>query len=156
MGGTDYEIGLATAIDASGNVYTTGVFDGTADFDPGAGVFKLTSFGLHDIFVCKLDRDGNFIWAKQMGGADTRDFYSSDWSLSIAVDASGNVYTTGMFSGTADFDPGTGVFNLICVDYSDMFVSKLDAAGNFVWAKQMSGTGVGDATSIATDVSGNV
>ena len=47
-----------------------------------------------------------FTWAKKMGGI------SGDFGSSIALDASGNVFTTGFFQGTADFDPGAGTFNL--------------------------------------------
>jgi hypothetical protein len=81
-------------------------FQGTADFDPGAGTFHLTSSGSDDIFVSKLDSAGNFVWAKAMGGP------SGDAGQGIAVDGAGNVYTTGSFQGTADFDPGAGTFNL--------------------------------------------
>src|SRR5450631_3253553 len=104
MGGTSSENGLSIATDASGNVYTAGYFQGTADFDPGPGTFSLTAAS-DDIFVSKSDAAGNFLWAKQMGGA------SVEHAMSIAVDAAGNVYTTGYFSSSpADFDPGPGVF----------------------------------------------
>ncbi len=45
-------------------------------------------------------------WIKQLGGT------SADFGYSIAVDSAGNVYATGSFEGTADFDPGTGIYNL--------------------------------------------
>src|SRR5262249_36288313 len=138
------------AVDASGNVYTTGYFTGTADFDPDAGVFNLTAAGSFDIFVSKLSASGNFVWAKVMGGG------SDDLGQSISVDASGNVCTTGYFTGTADFDPGAGVFNLTAAGYYDIFVSKLDASGNFAWAKAIGGTGGDEGYSIAIDSSGNV
>ena len=150
MGGPNYDYGYSIAIDGSGNVYTTGDFDGTADFDPGAGVFNLTSAGYYDIFISKLDASGNFVWANAMGGAD------SDYGYSIALDGSGNVYTTGEFSGTADFDPGAGVFNLTSAGYGDIYISKLDASGNFVWAKAMGGAYFDRGYSIALDGSGNV
>ena len=135
MGGGNFDVGSGVALDGSGNVYTTGFFRGTADFDPGAGVFDLTSTsaGFEDIFVSKLDSNGNFVWAKKMGGT------GGDGAHSVAVDGSGNVYTTGFFSGTADFDPGPGTFNLTSAGFNAIFVSKLDSNGNFVWAKQMGG-----------------
>ena len=71
-----------------------------------------------------------------MGGAN------GDGGSAIAVDDSGNVYTTGSFYGTADFAPGEETtFNLTSAGYSDIFVSKLDSAGGFVWAKAMGGGG---------------
>ena len=138
------------AVDGSGNVYTTGYFTGTVgtvDFDPGAGVFNLTSTGRSDIFVSKLDSAGNFVWVRQMGGSAAGN--------DVAVDGSGNVYTTGSFSGTADFDPGAGVFNLTSAG-GPVFVSKLDSAGNFVWARQMGGTSSAVGNDMAVDGSGDV
>ena len=140
------------AVDASGNVYTTGHFYGTTDFDPGPLIFSLTSIGSADIFISKLDAAGNFVWAKQMGGAAYKN------ANSIAINVSGYIYTTGSFSSTVDFDPGPGVVNLVPSGTEDIFISKLDLSGNFVWAKQMGG-GV-DAhifgISITSDASGNV
>ncbi len=145
MGGAGQDVGNAITVDAAGNVYTTGYFYDTADFDPGAGVFNLTSAGLQDIFVSKLDSSGNFVWAKRMGGT------SYEVGNAIAVDAGGGIYTTGYFNGTADFDPGTGVFNLTTAGLQDIFVSKLDSSGNFVWAKRMGGTASAVGNDIAVD-----
>ena len=150
VGGASSEWGWGVAVDDSGNVYTTGEFQGTVDFDPGAGVFNLTSAGGDDIFVSKLDSAGNFLWAQQMGGTD------NDSGNALAVDGGGNVYTTGGFRVTADFDPGVGVINLTSAGERDIFVSKLDSAGNFVWVQQMSGTGDDRSWGLAVDGSGNV
>ncbi len=153
MGGTDIDAGNSIAVDSFGNVYTTGHFENTADFDPGVGVANLTSSSkwIDDIFVSKLDSNGNFVWAKKMGGL------GNDYSHDIAVDSSGNVYTTGRFENTADFDPGQDAFNLINNSIgTDIFVSKLDTNGNFVWAKNMRGAGYEQGKSIAVDSNGNV
>lgn len=132
MGGADWDEANSITVDASGNVYSTGFFVGTSDFDPGSGIFNLTASGIADIFISKLDSLGNFVWAKRMGGA------GSCGSNCITVDDSGNVYTTGHFTGTADFDPDTGVFNLTAGS-EDVFISKLDSSGNFIWAKRFGG-----------------
>ncbi len=150
MGGTDEDMGFSIVVDGSGSVYTTGYFWGTADFDPGAGTSNLTSAGFNDIFISKLGPSGNFIWAKRMGG------FIQDWGHSIAMDGSGNVYTTGFFAGTADFDPGAGTSNLTSAGWVDIFISKLDATGNFGWAKSIGGIYDDIAYSIAVDSSGNV
>ena len=123
LGGGGIDAGSSIAVDGSGNVYTTGAFSGTADFDPGSGTTNLTSAGLSDVFVSKLTSAGALGWAKGLGGSGI------DTGVGIAVDGSGNVYTTGAFSGTADFDPGSGTANLTSAGGTDVFVSRLDGAG---------------------------
>ncbi|MBU1821874.1 MAG: SBBP repeat-containing protein, partial [Bacteroidetes bacterium] len=150
MGGSIVTHGRSIAVDASGNVYTTGSFHGTADFDPGAATAYLTSAGHGDTFICKLDASGNFVWAKSMGGS------VFDSGFSITVDASGNVYTIGLFFGTVDFNPGLATADLTSAGFNDIFVSKLDAFGNFIWAKRMGGSGYDYGESIAVDASGHV
>lgn len=150
MGGTSSCEGFSVASDLSGNVYTTGHFFGTADFDPGTGTFNMTVAGGNDVFISKLNASGNFVWAKQIGNT------MSDCGNAIAVDKKGNVYTTGYFAGTVDFDPGAGSYNLTATGSSNMFISKLDSAGNFVWAKAMVGSGTCIGNAIAVDSLGNV
>ena len=70
------------AVDSSGNVYTTGAFQGTVDFDPGAGTTNLTSIGGYDVFVSKLDSSGDLVWARSFGATG----YSTDVGKSVAVD----------------------------------------------------------------------
>ena len=152
IGGVGNDRGLALTTDASGNVYTTGTFIGTIDFDPGVAVLDLSTGGTgFDIFIQKLDTDGNLVWAKVMGGSNW------DFGHAIATDANENVYTTGYFHFTVDFDPGVGTANLTSHGEADIFVQKLDANGDFVWAKSM-GSASGDSygNSIGVDASGNV
>lgn len=147
---TNFNIGVSLTSDASGNVYTTGYFDGIADFDPSASIFNLTSSGNYDIFILKLDVSGNFVWAKRMGGID------NDLGVDIKVDDSGNnIYSTGEFRNTVDFDPNGGVFNLTSSGSRDIYISKLDVSGNFVWAKKIGGSGADRGHSIALDNSNN-
>ena len=133
MGGTGTDISYHAILDSSGNIYTTGIFQNTADFDPGAGTYNLTSAGSFDIFVSKLDSSGNFVWIKQMGGT------GDDRSFAIKVDSNGNVYTTGWFSGTTNFNPSGTAYNLTSAGAQDIFISKFNSSGNFVWVKQMGG-----------------
>ena len=134
IGGVGNDYGHSINVDNAGNIYTTGYFEGTVDFDPDTGVYNLTTTYI-DIFIQKVDPSGNLIWAKSIGGSDAENGYSID------VDASGNIYTVGQFTGTCDFDPGAGVTNLTSSGGLDFFVQKMDASGNFLWAKRM-----GDAT----------
>ncbi|MBK6884670.1 MAG: SBBP repeat-containing protein [Flavobacteriales bacterium] len=91
-------------------------------------------------------------WAGQLGSP------GSVYTQAIALDADGNTYTTGWFSGTADFDPGTATANLTVGvgGNTDIFVSKLDALGQFVWVKQLGGNGYDYARAIALDQAGNI
>jgi hypothetical protein len=141
----DYCTSVAT--DAYGNVYATGFINGTVDFDPGPGVFYLTD----GMFITKMDAAGNLIWAKQIGNWLTSATY-------ITLDSSGNIYITGDFRSTVDFDPGPNVYNLTAMG-TNAFVSKYDSAGNFIWAKSfdagpssIGGTGM----RLAIDGKGNV
>ncbi|MBT3209768.1 MAG: PKD domain-containing protein [Bacteroidetes bacterium] len=138
--------GASLAIDSVGNIYIIGSFSGTnIDFDPGPGVYYLSSIWLNDIFALKLDSSGGFLWAKSFGGS------TSDGGRSIAIDNLGDIYLSGWFNDTVDFDPGPGVYNLITGYYGyDMFITKLDSLGNFIWAKSM--LGVGDFSAYCSDL----
>ena len=129
IGNSGDESSLSMAVDGSGNVYTTGYFSGTVDFDPGPGTTNLTSAGGTDIYVLKMDSSGNLIYAFNFGNTgDDR----ANW---ITVDNIGNVYLTGLFRGSVDFDPGSGTAILSYNSaISSAFVLKLDSTGNYDWA----------------------
>ena len=150
VGGTGSDIGRAAAVDSAGNVLITGYFNSTVDFDPGSGTSNLTSVGLDDVFVQKLDAAGNYLWARRIGGT------SYDYGTRVAVDSVGNVLVTGYFAGTADFNPGAGTANLTSAGSNDAFVVKLDAAGNYLWARSFGGTGTDLGSGVAVDGSGNL
>lgn len=146
--------GQGIAVDKSGNVYVTGFFEKTVDFDPGTGVTELTSKYRDDAFVLKLDPNGKFLWVVHLGGDD-----AEDEGHHIGFDASGNVLIGGMFQDTIDFDPGPGVYNLGTVSkYSrDGFILKLNPDGGFIWAKQLTGSGsVKKVSSFASDDENNI
>ncbi|HYF02924.1 MAG TPA: SBBP repeat-containing protein [Patescibacteria group bacterium] len=154
MGGRDSDISLSVVTDKFGNIYTTGFFIAEADFDPGNDTFSLVSpfipFVEPDIFVSKLDPNGNFVWAKRMGGM------YKNWGTSIAVDDFQNVYTIGRFDSTADFNPGPGEFSMTSNGSEDIFITKLDSSGDFVWAKQIGGPLVDQGNGLAIDTEGNL
>ncbi len=136
--------------DNDGNIYVTGRFQGTVDFDPGATENFAIGAGAQDIFILKLNADGEFIWVKTIGGSDNEDAYK------IKVDASNNVYICGLVNnGTVDFDPGAGTSLL--TSFYDTYLLKLNAAGDFVWVKQF--TNASDIVVINDfdfDASGNI
>ncbi|HLC83891.1 MAG TPA: SBBP repeat-containing protein, partial [Bacteroidia bacterium] len=156
-GGTGYGGGNSIVLDGQGGVYSTGSFQDTIDFNPGSGVYNLVGQGNSDAYISKLDVAGNFVWARCYGGNAASGIYCAE-SRAITTDAIGNVYTTGYFLGTVDFDPGAGIANYTAGLGGTMYLLKLDAAGNFVWVKIFSGT-VNAATighSIEIDLNGNI
>jgi hypothetical protein len=150
IGGFGYQYGISLALDASGNVYTTGSFENTVDFDPGVGSANLTAAGGRDAFIYKLDAAGNFGWVHHISGGGIES------GSSIAISALGEVLVSGSFTGIVDFDPGASAFSITGTGGSDIFVCKLNASGSFMWAVQLGGTGTDAGASIAVDASGNV
>jgi hypothetical protein len=135
FGGMGEDYGLSLCVDSSGNIYTTGSFSLTADFDPGPSVTNLTSAGNEDVFVTKYDNSGSLLWARKMGGP------LSDWGSGIEVGSFGEVYVGGRFAGSANFNPG-GTSQIISSNGStDGFILKLDASGNFDWVAHAGGPG---------------
>ncbi len=129
---------LTMTTDASGNIFMAGAFQGTVDFDPGAGVQQLTSpTSFEDMFLAKFDNNGNYLWAKRMGGK------LEDRVTKISVDDNGDLYVVGYFSDTIDFDPGTGV--------AELMVTPNPAATNLVFAKYTANGDYVFAHSLATN-----
>ena len=141
-GGYLEDIGYGITTDDLGNVYITGEFRNTAYF----GSDSLISNGEQDIFIAKIDTDGNWIWAIKGGGQDY------DFGNSITVDNYGYIYITGDFKYTAYF----GSDSLTCSNLIDAFFSKIDSEGNWIWTKQISGYGNQHGRSIITDNTGNI
>jgi hypothetical protein len=112
-GGNNWDVGFGIATDSSGNSYITGLFAEFASF----GSTTLTSSGQDDIFVAKLDNNGNWLWVKQAGGI------SSDEGFAITTDSSENSYVTGYYQGTASF----GSIELTSSGGNDIFIAKLGA-----------------------------
>lgn len=150
FGGEGEDVVLKMHVDAAGNSYTTGYFTENADFDISDGVYLLNGGIFYQAFVQKTDKDGNFVWAKSFGG----DFF--DNGTDLTTDAAGNLYITGVYEESADFDPGEGEFILTSAGGLDIFVVKLDTNGDFIWAKSMGGAGYEETSAIGTDALGNV
>lgn len=147
FGSAGYDKGNAIAVDANGNVYSTGIFYDTISLNINGTYTNLSSYGSADIYLLKQDASGNFLWLKQIGGT------SFDNVDAMAIDASGYLYLTGSFSGTCDFDPDVAVQNRSSVGSSDLYILKLDDNGNYQWiynAGSISGENGTDIT--VTDV----
>lgn len=149
-GGVNSDRAHSITMDNFGNLLITGVFRDSAGF----GNSTLVSSGnSQDIFIAKLDLNGNFIWARSFGGTDT------DIASKIITDISGNSIVCGEFKGTSSF----GLFTFSSAPYPaimqqqagqpsyDALIFKIDANGNVLWAK--AGTAPYDdrAVSVTTD-----
>ena len=141
------------ANDGAGHLYIAVGFSGTVDVDPGPGVFQMTAAGAggSDSAIVKLTTAGEFLWARQLtcpsgGGGPT----------TIAADPTA-VYSAGTINGSCDFDPGPGTALLTSTaGMEDVYVSRLDADGNYGWATAFASSGSDIPNGIAVDRSGNV
>ncbi len=134
-----YDWAQEMATDPSGNIIVAGGFNGTVDFDPGIGVTNLTSAGGRDIFIAKYNTNGALIWAKRIGNTTDNDNISD-----LKCDASGNIFFTGQYSGTVDFDPNAGAYNLTSAGGADVFVSSLNVNGVLLGIPRTFGSTGGD------------
>ena len=119
------------AVDSQNNVLIAGNFAGTIDFDPSAGVSELTSQSEDDVFIEKLDTEGNFIWVKQLAGN------ISDGAIDILADSQDDIYTLGYYRQNIDFDPSSNDYIGQATNNRNAFVLKLDSCGNFQWVDQL-------------------
>jgi Tol biopolymer transport system component len=151
-GGSFYEVGNSINTDNSGNIYLSGPFMSTdADFDPGAGTAILSTAGGYDMYLAKYDAEGNYLWAKRIGGS------ADDIGGEIEIDRSGNLLVIGVYkSANIDFDPGSGVTILSSGGGWDLSLSKFTAAGTFLWADGFGGTGDDYHTGLTLDAEDNV
>lgn len=151
IGGTAGDQVFALAVDGDGNILLTGRIVGQVDLDPGPGQELVsTQNSGADVFVVKLDAQGNYLWGRVFGGLGT------DQGNSLAVDAAGNVVTVGVLGNGGDLDPGPAVFAVTSAGQQDIFVQKLDAAGNFLWGHAVGGSGNDVAYDVAVGGDGSV
>jgi len=136
-------IAYAIASDCRCNVYITGNFGGITTF----GGIQITSAGLSDIFVAKIDANANWLWVQTAGGSD-----DYNYGYAITVDAECNIYITGTIYGTTNF----GNITLTAADY-DVFVAGLDSCGgDWLWATQAGGQGDDGGYGIIANSQGDI
>jgi hypothetical protein len=148
-GGTLNDSAFATVTDQNGNVYVVGEFRGVASF----GGTQFSAEGLSDLFVAKYSPDGALIYVRTAGGP------SVDRATAVAVDAQQNVYVTGYFTTSVAFRnlPSSGVAttNLPVAgnndepDRHEWFIARLQANGDWSWARQIGGPGQDEGFGIA-------
>jgi hypothetical protein len=153
-------ISRGLSIDIEGNIFVGGNFRYIADFDPGPGVFEKTATGGSDCFILKLDSNGNFIDVKTWGGSQYSD-YPIESVCDLCLDEQNNVFLTGAFTDTCDFNPeGEGVdFRTVYGNKaSDIFLAKYDENLRYQWVKTWGGDSacIEKGYGIAIDSSNNI
>ncbi len=147
FGGNLTDRSLAVANDNAGNAYICGFFAGQATF----GSITLNAADSGDVFVAKVNPQGEVQWAKSAGGS------GNDAAVGIAVDLSGSVIITGQFRGVGNF----GAFSLTSANggggaSADIFTAKLDNNGNWLWLEQGSAASDERPTDVCTDSQANI
>ena len=133
FGGSGGDIGISIISDYQGNIFITGVFQDTVDFNPGGIADNHTSNGGEDIFISRLNSDGSYGWTKTFGGS------GDDRGYSITSDNLGNIYITGRFDNTVNFNPGGVADNHISNGNDDAFITKYKPDGSYSWTKTFGG-----------------
>ena len=150
IGSTDIDVARELDVDKFGNVYVVGDFQSTVDFNPSPiAVANLTSIGSSDIFIAKYDNNGNYLWAERFGSTA----FDIAWGITYTA---GNVYLTGSFQNTVNFNPGPTLDNLISNGDRDIYLTKFDLNGNYVCAFKVGGSNDDEANRISSDTLGNV
>ncbi len=147
-----YSEGDDINIDASGNIYLTGSYATSNDFDPSGGTANLSTASLTqlDVFLAKYTSAGLYTYAKQIGGIGV------DIGFQVVPDALGNVYLGGVFSSSCDFDPTAATSTLTSAGQGDLFVAKYDVSGNLTWKNGTGGTTNDYCYGLGLDASNNV
>ncbi len=150
FGGNGEDVVRAMAVDDDGNVFTTGYYTDTSDFDPSENTAEFVAEGFFDIYIHKVNSDGDLEWARSIGGS----FF--EYGTGIEIDPDGAVLVTGVFTETVDFDPGEGEALVTSNGAEDIFALKLDANGNFLWVFTAGSEFYEEPVSIHADENSNV
>ena len=136
------DFGQRVTLDSRGNIFLLAEFSGQITF----GGTTLDAVGNRDLAVAKLDDKGGHVWSRRFGST------FDELGLGLAVDPAGNLAITGSFDNEIDF----GGSKLASNGESDIFVAKLDPAGNPLWARSYGSARIDLGTGIAMDSYGNV
>jgi hypothetical protein len=141
----------AISVDKNGDVYNIGGLMGAnVDFNSSPSKDSLLSTnGLTDIFIQKLNSNGDFVWVRKIGGVAFDEI--NGISINDTV-----LYLTGTFQSTVDFNPSTSVSNLTSSGGSDIFILSLGLKGDFYWAKKIGGSKSDVSKAIANDLNSNI
>ncbi len=129
-GGDGLDMAMGMATDGSSRIYVTGYFTEIVDFDPGPDVNLHGDAEARSRFISIFDTEGNFIGVRTW---ENNGYF-------IALDSDGNQYTTGTFGEEIDLDPGEDADLHTSNGVGDIFLSKFDPDGEFLWGRTWGGS----------------
>lgn len=121
-------------IDEDNNILLAGTYGGTLDVDPGSGVTNISDPNQIGGFLLKLNGNGDFVNVIPISNGLLEEVYD------VTTDEENNIYVTGRFTGTCDFDPSSSVAQMTSQASNDGFVASYKADCTFRWCHQMRGT----------------
>ncbi len=131
------DVPTSITLDSQNNIFIGGTFSATCHFDPSSGnnLAQFQSTGFNDYFITKRDNLGEYLWVKTFGG-------SNDEKVNdIEIDTFDNIYATGYFENTVDFDPDPEyeavLYTGVPGNGKRTFIQKLDANGEYIWVYQL-------------------
>ena len=163
--GNNREDVTAMVVDGDGNTYTVGTYVGNADFDPTDGQTDPSVSNSIDMFLIKLDTNGNVVWHHTLGNFRDDRIFGVTVADDDDADSDVDVYVTGWFQGTVDFDPGVGSASFTsslppgCIAgrgcNSSPFVARYDDDGSLDWVRAFSNS-TGRMEDVEVDSAGHV
>ena len=125
IGGTDHDNSWDCTLDQGGNVVVGGHFNGTVDFDPGAGTHFVNADSGSDAYVLNLTPAGAFNWVSTFDGPGTSE------TEKVKVGPDGMINASGYFDSSVDFDPGAGITTKSANGGYDTYIDWLLPSGGW-------------------------
>ena len=161
LGGLYNDKGCSISIGTNDNIYVTGIINGNADLNgdgdntDGGAESSAGYYGMDDIFIAKFNSDGNFQWAKRLGGI------GNDEGCSIALDSNNNVFVTGYVNYFADLNGNGnctdgGAEDATGYGMDDIFIVEFNSEGECQGSKRLGGASNDKGYGIIIDSSNNL
>ncbi|MFT5724197.1 MAG: hypothetical protein ACI9JN_001314 [Bacteroidia bacterium] len=150
IGGIQEDHGQCIAIDSKEEIIVGGSYSFEVDLDPGFAKTLVSSNGLVDGFLVKLDKNGDLIWAREAKSVNQVGFNR------VLTDSQDNIYVSGIFSGEVQLSDGSNSVSLKSQGKLDFFIAKYSASGSLEWAFSLGGAGTDACHSLALTPQNNL